>query len=470
MTSRNSDEPPETTRPLPYDLAPYRIVVIASIDESIAVGSDSRQQVVNDLQRVLSGRLRPLASVEVRHSIPLTDVGLDGLEQIAATAFESNNEPEDRSHLPGKVIGLRLAHAGPRFAVKLREWDGTVQAAGPVWERSTLDRRLLPHVVATLLEEVFRPVGLVTQVEGSEVELLMRGGELHQPGEREFSLHEGDYLVPFLRYLDRDRNVRRIQPIPWTLLRTTSIDRGYVTCEVVSAFGSPLAGSRRRVELVAVRVQPMHAEMRLTIIPRGRPDSPLAGTRVDVLPRLPTDEDPVDEKETLLTDRSGTVVLSGDSLQPLRYIRVFSGKHLLAQVPMLPGVDPEMVLEVPDDSVRLRVEGELSQLEGDLIDVVARRAVLLASMRAAIKQNKPDQFESFDERLNALPDLDRFERRLRTIRLAALGALQEKGDRAAQRNIGRLCDRVLELVRHHLDSDPVRALREEMAELRKATQ
>lgn len=67
-----------------------------------------------------------------------------------------------------------------------------------------------------------------------------------------------------------------------------------------------------------------------------------------------------------------------------------------------------------------------------------------------------------------MPDLDRFERRLRTIRLAALGALQESGDRAAQRNVRKLCDRVLELMRHHLDLDPVRQLREEMAELKKA--
>mgnify|MGYP000259460522 CR=1 FL=1 len=458
----------ERTRPLPYDLVPYRVVVLVSLGETIVADADSRRQLIGTLQNVLSGRLRPVATVTVRHSLPLTDVGLDNLEAIAAAAWKSDAPTDDAETHPGKVIGLRLTHDGSRYVVRMREWDGTVESAGPVREQTTLDRRLVPHVVGSQIEQVFRPLGLISEVEGNSVELLIRAGDLQQPGERGLSLQEGDYLVPYLRYLNRDRQVRRIQPVPWTYLRTVSINRGYVGCEVVSAFGSPLAGSRRRVELVAVRVQPTHPEMRLTIIPRGRPDSPLAGTRVDVLPRLPTEDDPVPEKETLLTDRFGRVTLVADPAQPLRYVRVFSGKHLLAQVPMLPGVEPEAVLEVPDDRVRLRVEGELSQLEGDLIDIVARRAVLLASMRAAIKQNKPERFEAFDQQLKALPDLDRFERRLRTIRLAALGALQESGDRAAQRNVRKLCDRVLELMRHHLDLDTVRQLREEMAELKKA--
>ncbi|MFG0335914.1 MAG: hypothetical protein ACF8TS_21355, partial [Maioricimonas sp. JB049] len=213
------DEPAEKTRPLPYDLAPIRVTVLASIDASVAAGSDTRRRLIDELQRILSGRLRPLATVSVRLSVPLLDVGLDGLDQIAASAFEADRRPADRSNLPGKVIGLRLDQTGSQFSVTLREWDGTVQAAGPIRERSTLDRRLLPQVVATLLEDAFRPVAIVTQVEGSTVEMLMRGGELHQPGDRSCAQREGEYQVPFLRDQARDPHLPRQPPHTRTRLR-----------------------------------------------------------------------------------------------------------------------------------------------------------------------------------------------------------------------------------------------------------
>ena len=44
---------------------------------------------------------------------------------------------------------------------------------------------------------------------------------------------------------------------------------------------------------------------------------------------------------------------------PTVWLYVYSGKALLARVPYAPGLRPVETVELPDDSIRLRVEGEL---------------------------------------------------------------------------------------------------------------
>jgi hypothetical protein len=49
---------------------------------------------------------------------------------------------------------------------------------------------------------------------------------------------------------------------------------------------------------------------------------------------------------------------------------VRSGQHLLARLPFVPGLTQTLSADLPDDSVRLSVEGSVSLIQADLVDLV----------------------------------------------------------------------------------------------------
>ena len=240
-------------------------------------------------------------------------------------------------------------------------------------------------------------------------------------------------------------------------------------CHVVSTFRrSPLAGSRRRVELMGIAARPLLSETELTLVPRVDPLNPLVGHRVDVMDRFPTVDDPVEDRLTLLTDRRGVIVVPADSDAPLRHVLVHSGGAVLASVPFIPGLERRTTLELPDDTARLSVEGELQMMEDDLIDVVASRAVIMSRARGAARGGRWDDVDGFLDELDELPTFEQFDQRLTAVRVPARQTARELRDRIAESRIVRLCREFREVAETRLSADIIREFHTEMDELRSA--
>src|SRR5690606_13343290 len=93
---------------------------------------------------------------------------------------------------------------------------------------------------------------------------------------------------------------------------------------------------------------------------------------------LPTEEQPDPEMVELMTDRFGRVVIPAYVHSPLRRLIVHSGGAVISNVPFIPGLAANVSMELPDDSPRLQAEGALAIVQGELIDVVSRRTIMLA--------------------------------------------------------------------------------------------
>jgi hypothetical protein len=200
----------------------------------------------------------------------------------------------------------------------------------------------------------------------------------------------------------------------------------------------------------------------------------LGGIEVEVLSEIHSGQEQtpaaaVETPRILVTDRNGQVTLAG-ATQPLEkplWLFVRSGQNLLARVPIVPGIRADEVLELPDDTLRLEVEGQVAQLQSELVDTVARRAVVAAMARNRAKSRQWTEVDEFLKKLQTMPGATAFAADLSAIRLNSIKTARSHKDKATELRIQKLCDETAELIRNYLDDDKVRELQEEIVELKK---
>lgn len=458
---------PAPVAELPIELRPYRVLVSMAIDHQPEFDRGFHADLNEGVSAGLNNRFGAMWNVSVEAGESAGAASLAALER-------RTNADLNAEFLPGefdKVILVSVSKTGSRFDMAAREWDRNSQTAGHAIGDSTFDQRLCADRIAALIQRVFRPLAMIQNVDesGEHLELMLRAGEFLAADEDALPFRKGEFLTPYFRYLDRKREVRQIQPVPWTFLRVDAIERARLQCTVVSAFRSPVTGSRRRVELMGIAARPLFDESVLRIVPRDDPQNPMVGYRVDVMDRVPTAEDAVEDRLSLITDRAGEVRIPALESRSIVHVFVHSGHSVLAKVPLLPGLEPELELSTPDDTARLEVEGALALLEGNVIDIVARRAVLMARARGSAKNNQWDECDDYIRQLEELPDLESVEEQIRAIQLPALQTARALKNRVAEARIKKMCNDLQAIATQHLDMQKIKDFKTEMAELRAAT-
>lgn len=464
---QEDQEPPanqveQATAPVPQILQPYRVQLLLSFETDALLPAAVRGEIAEALRDHLAAEYHQMWDLQVNH----------GDEQIwfaPGQLASMNEEALPQSFLEteyDKIFLTTIAHDSGRYSLHTREWDSSSRSLGSLHMFNVWDRREIVPRSAETIAEAFRPLAELEIVDDQKIEFLIRGGEFlpRNPNLRQFA--EGDFLVPYMRFLDRKRNVQKIQVLPWTYMKVDSVQRSRMQLSITSAFGNPVAGKRRRVEMMAMRIRPYLPSTEIMIYPRGEKQNPLVGVRCEVMDRFPTDEDPVDDRLKLETDRRGIVTVPVVGNAPLQFLYVYSGQALLAKVPFIPGYEPRLEVEVPDDRARLNVEGEVSLLQSELIDIVATREVLMARTRGAAKAKRWDDVSNFLSQLQELPTLDEFSGRIDSLEVRAVQAAKNAGDRVAEIRVKRLCSGITEAAQKHLDPFRIAEFRREMGELR----
>ena len=132
----------------------------------------------------------------------------------------------------------------------------------------------------------------------------------------------------------------------------------------------------------------------------------------------------------------------------------------------MPGMVPEVEIEVPDDTARLNVEGEVALLQGKLIDIVATREVIMARIRAAASKNSWENVDSFLKELDELMTRDQFVAEIDTLQVQAVYHAQQARDRVAESRIKKLCTGIKESAQKYLDPFRVTDFKREIATMR----
>jgi hypothetical protein len=152
---------------------PYQLRVVLQIADHRALTPVFQQQ----LQRELAGQLQltygPLARVEVvRVHRLLKDVRARGLQALDDWGELS----EFKTHF------VLLNYADGRYLLQARQHDGMTGMASPVIRYDqTAEPRLVARTAARLVDRDFGLTGTVTRVEGDDVAVAIKGGELGVP-------------------------------------------------------------------------------------------------------------------------------------------------------------------------------------------------------------------------------------------------------------------------------------------------
>ncbi|MDB5346245.1 MAG: hypothetical protein JWP89_4622 [Schlesneria sp.] len=454
---------------LPLELKAYEVQTLVAFDTPL-MGTEGKQELLDEIRQTAARCVGSQWLVTLNEAAWLQPASATGLARLSMAKVLEHSPPATDQVDVWQVATVRTAGAGWRVAV--RSWQPNVAVESEVVSADCSDRSELALTVLRLSYAAFRPVGVIDNVDGKQVTVLLRAGVLAVPDES-FALSKAATLfIPVLASRKRDKTIDRLQPIPWTFLSVTETDGARLTCDVHSGIRSAIGSKKNgRVETLAIGVKSSFPNSQLELATQARPSLPLVAHRIELrktgeFPKPDESRDNDDRLiKVLLTDRRGHVVIPAGSSEDVIWLFAYSGNHLLARVPTVPGIAATMKLEVPDDSARLAAESDLYMLQGELVEAVAARNTAAAAVRIAIKKNDATRAKQAVADLKKLPDAQVYLDRVTAIRIPSIKIAQSRKDRAGEVRIKRMCDEMTELIKQYLSEDKRLAVLEELKEL-----
>jgi len=497
VAQTKTDASSQSTQSQHISLKPYRIRIDIAYAPESRLTPSNRKYIQQQLQQVIDrsvGEKWILSEKVTRQTSSTTAIGIheNNWLPLASGRGLKRLQPEDilkrYPNLPfDKLFLISIELDGIGYLVSGREFDSFSQHLSPLSTRKTFAKSFLSETVFKSLRDLFSSVVSIESVNGDQVIISEQASQYLTPDPSIGTLQKNSYFIPFFRYLNRDREVKSIQFIPWTYLILEDINRKYATCLISSGLRGILGGSRRRVETFAIRVKPKYSETKLSLIPRGTSFQTSAGMKVQLSPLNPHEvrqrqNEAKKQKELkkthspqslnyitgeYLTNRSGSITLKADPQNPLIWLYVRSGKALVANVPYIPGIDREIKIQIPDDRIRLNVEGELAVLNGELIEAVASLSMKMSRIRKSAKSNDWKKVDVAIRELESdISPKQIFQEKLNVIQVTAVKEAQAQKNRSAQSRIASLCRVTSGRIERFLDPTAIIDLKTEINDLK----
>ncbi len=472
--------PPE----IPYELQPYRVRVAVAFGTDPLLTPTFKREVLDRLESAIERTTGGQWTFRVEETSEIRPAGPLGLERIRVEDFAPPEPPEDEEAPPpefDKQFFLTVNRAGSKYLLAGREWDDLTQELSEISEEETLERRTVAERLFRILSESFHPL---LEVENADVARkvvslkLRAGGFVPEEAVKDrtaedlrVQIRPGEILIAFFRYHNKNGTVREVQFLPWTYLVVDRITRGRVETSLVTGIRTPLgAKTSKRVHSLAVARRVRFPSTTLELVLRKNPGKKLAGHYITATAEKYPDKEK-DKKSTelfkLMTDREGRLEIPVQPELGVLWLRVHSGNALLALVPFAPGLVPEIVLDLPDDSIRLAVEGDITQVKARLIDTVARRAALMIRARKYAEQQDWKKVDEEMQKLDELPSIAEFREQIASIRVPALEAARQQRSLLTQRKVREICETATGLIEKYLSEERINMLKEDIRERRK---
>ncbi len=424
-----------------WEMTPYRIHVIVALAPVPDLGPRVEADLLSGLVEQAEAVVGPAWDLEVEPATGALRYRL--FDSITAADDVVPVEIETRLLEYDKVITLAVRMAPDRFEIVAREFDcRTRRWELPVVGEARQTTSLREEVFRTLLR-AFSPLARIEINADRQTILKPRAARrpVRDPSLRWFQ--EGDVFQPIIRRNNRDGELRdgRTEPLPWSFLVIREVGASGIVCELFSGTRQSLRARRRgRVEQIALAVKAPAAPTRLLLEARDAPGTALAG--YDIYARGPN---ATESQWVGRTDDDGAVVIPPNE-HPLRILFVKNGNQLLARLPLVPGLTPTAVAAMADDNVRLEAEGLLTGLREELIDLVARREMLVGQIYHRLDA---DDFAGADQKFETLRRLPTREQFLAEV--DQLVVTKRSTDPQVQRKLDGLFNETRTLITKYLD-------------------
>jgi hypothetical protein len=318
----------------------------------------------------------------------------------------------------------------------------------------------VPEQLFSLVYKTFSPLARIELdiKDARKVTLKPRGAQLPRRAASPPVAKVGDLFVPILRRTTRGGELEKkdgIVPVLWTFVEAAEVKDGTIIGRFQSASRRPILARRQgRIEPVAIAIHIDPASLTLRLHSRTAAEKPLVG--YEVFSQKPGDEKPT---RIGISDSAGRITIApGQS--PLEFLLVKHGGQLFARVPVLAGEKQRIDLPLPDDDARLAAEASLASVREDLVDVVARRNILISRARQKIEKKDYAAAQELLRSLNDLPGRQQFK-----ITMDAAQRSLRSDDPLMQRRIDRLFDATDKLLTQFLDVRPINEVNDELREV-----
>lgn len=411
-----------------WEYSPYRNLIWLASGPSPELNAQVQKEITADL--LLRGQSLLGACWTLQISEPPAELAADlalDVELITASDLETAAE---KSLLENDKLFLIQLGSNPRETIiRVREVDCRTRHLGPVVERRVRQPDRLAAETFSAMVQSFAP--LVRIESGEEKTLVTRlraGGLITDPASPAY-VDTGDFLQPIVRRNDRLGKPTRIDVVDWTFLEVTKRNEtnpNLLECHVHSAMRSPIrgrGGSRREQYALGLRLT--FKETRVEVLAQvPSKETPYALPGLEVYAKRPsTDPPPQTPEEKLAESKANPAELLGytdwrgsytvqPGTQPLRMVYLKNGGQLLRRLPIVPGLQPVLRVDVPDDDPRLMAEGFIRGFHAEIMDVVAQRKILEVRIRKRIEEAKVEEATQLIVELRGLPSRNDMTRKL----------------------------------------------------------
>jgi hypothetical protein len=403
--------------PTPWELMPYRIQLLVAVEADASLPPRLEQELPADLaaraSTAMGGAWRLEASAapaRLHHSI------LHSLGDILADDLPTAAKKGD------KVILLGIAASKDGCVVRARELDLVTGLWNTTATRSVRQGAGVRQEALRCVLSAFAPQARIEKLEGSIATLKLRAAALLRRDPNLPLLLAGTAFRPVLVKSDARGMMLAgpVEPIDWTYLIPTesSVTSSPFTARIETGLAGTVIPEYHPTRLrLALGVSPARDSTKVKLVAEGTA-APLEGYEVAA------QEPEVAGKPGAVVSlgRSGAdgvvVVVPGPTA--VRTLLIRHGEEVLSRLPLVPGLTEESTISLADDRPRLAVESALSQIRDDLVDLVARRAVLASRIKAATATGNTAAADKLKEQLRNLPGVDPI--------LAELGKQQPAAD------------------------------------------
>lgn len=423
-----------------WELTPYQFHVYLAVSPM----PELPPRVVDELGSGLIDRVDRTVGAAWIMAVSTPEASLSRVMLADLEAVDFDSIPEEVL-ANDKVTLVTITPAVTGFRVVARELDVRTQKFSATVKKDVPRAATLSDALFSAVVEAFAPLASIKASEGNQVELRLRAGRFPTRDPSFLAVLPGAIFQPIIRYDDREGKPKKILPLPWSYLAVEKVDEARLVCHMHSGLRAALAGRRRgRVQQLALAIKPPTIPTRLVIHARTGSKRPLGG--YDVFSQKPG------EKSTQWLGRTGLdgAIMIPPAPELLRILYVRNGGQLLAKLPLVPGLEEEVSAAVIDDDQRLAAESVIMAAQEELIDLVTRRAVLIARISAAIKRGDADEADELLVQLYGLRTRDQFTQQLTQERKKLASE-----DPLIHRRIDLMFQKIRKLVVQYLDPNEV---------------
>lgn len=430
--------------------SPYRVRVVLAVDASQRPQPELEQAIAKHLRERVEATLVPIWSFEL---------------EIAADAparrqcFDPVEIPWDEIPPPlrdfDKLMWLSVEARPAGYTLRCREFDSFIRRWGAMLERTVAQSSFLEEASFQTLKDSFSPLAMIETIpdNDAQVQLVLKGSALRRAN-IDTPVVPGEAFLPLWRRTDRSGALveNGVQVVPWTLLTAAARDETGWIADVHTGIRRAF-GARRTalIDQVAVALRNPPGPARVRFHARSDAKQSLSGYEVF---RATADGG----SELIgLTDSNGVIdVPPGPGAVSTVLLR--SEGQVLARLPIAAGRGKTIEAPIADDATRLQALAEARVIREELIDVVARRAILMARTRALLKAGRIDDAKAAMQQLDSLPSSSAFNRNLDAVEKR----LPESADPQVAKAVEKLFTTTRELLGKFLSTRPVLDLQSEV--------